>query len=137
MNGLEDMIKRHEGLRLRPYRCSAGKITIGYGRNLEDRGITTEEAEILLKNDISEITQRLYEEISFFYYLSDARKAVLVDMAFNMGVVGLLGFRKTLGYLEDGDWENAAKEMLDSRWAKQVKKRAEELSEIIRTGILK
>ena len=134
---LEDMIKRHEGLRLKPYRCSAGRITIGYGRNLENKGITTEEAEVLLINDINEVSQRLYEELPFFYQLDDVRKSVLIDMAFNLGVMGLLGFRKTLGYMNAGDWESASKEMLDSRWAKQVKGRATELAEMVRTGNLK
>jgi len=131
---LRDMLKTHEGLRLKPYRCPAGKITIGYGRNLEDRGITTEEAEQMLENDITSITQSLYEEIPFFYQLDPVRQSVLIDMAFNLGIGGLLGFRNTLRMIDAGDWEKAAQNMMDSKWARQVKGRALRLSEMIRTG---
>lgn len=132
-----DMLKRHEGLRLKPYRCTSGKITIGYGRNLEDRGITVEEAEALLYNDLAQLEQELFERIPFFHTLDPVRQAVLIDMAYNLGIQGLCGFRKTMRYLELGEWEDAAREMLDSKWARQVKGRAKELAEIIRTGKVK
>jgi len=132
-----ELIKKHEGLRLKPYRCTAGKLTIGYGRNLEDRGITVEEAETLLYNDLAQLEQDLYERIDFFHTLSPVRQAVLIDMAYNLGIQGLWGFRKTMSHLELGEWEDAAREMLDSKWARQVKGRAKELAEIIRTGKVK
>jgi lysozyme len=128
------LVRKHEGLRLKPYRCSAGKLTIGYGRNLDDRGITIEEADDMLNNDLAQIEQDLFERIDFFHRLDPIRQAVLIDMAYNLGVKGLWTFRKTMNHLELGEWEDAAREMLDSKWAKQVKGRAKELAEIIRTG---
>jgi lysozyme len=95
MNYLIDMIKQHEGLRLKPYHCTADKLTIGYGRNLEDRGITNDEAEYMLRNDI----QLCYQELdcfSWFKDLDEPRQYALVDLCFNMGLPVLLKFRKAL-----------------------------------------
>lgn len=128
------LLKRHEGLRLRPYKCTAGKLTIGYGRNLEDNGITTEEADILLRNDVMLLEQELYENISFYHELDQVRQAALLDMAYNLGISGLLKFKKTLAFLKNQNWELAAKEMLNSKWAEQVKGRSVEISEMIKTG---
>lgn len=125
-------IKELEGLRLKPYVCPAGKLTIGYGRNLDDKGITYEEAENLLYNDIIDVSSKLVNNVPFFEELPDAVQDVLVNMGFQMGVQGLLGFRKTLGYLKSKEWDKAADEMLDSSWAKQTPRRAKRLSNIIR-----
>ena len=131
-----NLIKKHEGLSLKPYRCPAGKLTIGYGRNLEQNGITSSEAELLLYNDI----QNCYADcvkFSFWNRLSIARQAVLIDMCFNLGFARLKQFKKMLAALTDGDYEIAAEQMLDSVWAKQVKSRATELAEIMRKGEIK
>ena len=77
-----DLIRRHEGLRLRPYHCTANRLTIGYGRNLEDRGITEEEAEYLLENDLKAIREELVDNIDSWAQLSDVRQAVLIDMTY-------------------------------------------------------
>ena len=131
---VNQLIQKHEGLRLKPYKCPAGKITIGYGRNLEDKGITEQEAEQLLQNDVASIKKSLRRNLSFFDDLSSARQAVLVDMAFNLGVGGLLKFQKTLSYVESGEYEQAAMEMLTSRWADQVGLRAITLSNMMFFG---
>ena len=133
MNVVE-LIKLHEGLRLKPYHCTSNKLTIGYGRNLEDRGISDKEAEFLLSNDITQVTIELERKLSCMFSLNEVRRAVLIDMAFNMGVTGLLKFRKTLSCIEAGEYEEAAMEMLDSRWANQVGRRSIRLAEMMRTG---
>lgn len=125
---------KHEGEVLLPYRCSAGYLTIGVGRNLEQRGITQKESRMLLSNDIEKVHKELAVAIPWMFSLSDDRQLVLMDMAFNLGTVGLLKFRKFLTALEEGDYETAADEMLDSKWAKQVKGRAITLAEMMRNG---
>ena len=117
-------IKRNEGLRLKPYRCQAGKLTIGYGRNLEAKGISIKEAEYLFKNDINIVTKQVANRIEFYRKLSYKRKMVLVDMAFNMGIEGLLGFKKMLTALKSRDFMEAGKELMRSKYAEQVKTRA-------------
>lgn len=131
---LVEMIKRHEGLRLNPYRCTSGKLTIGYGRNLEDKGISEKEALILLENDLNDVIASLYKYIPWFFKLDVVRQDVLTNMCFNLGIHGLLQFKKTLRAIQDGDYDKAADEMLDSKWAEQVKSRAMELSRMMRTG---
>ncbi len=117
-------IKRNEGLRLKPYQCKAGKLTIGYGRNLEAKGISIKEAEYLFKNDLKIVAKQVANRIEFYRKLSYKRKMVLVDMAFNMGIEGLLGFKKMLAALKRGDFLEAGKEVMRSKYAEQVKTRA-------------
>ena len=128
-----ELIKKHEGFSGKAYLCPAGRLTIGYGRNLEDRGITKSEAEYLLTNDIIELTERL-QYVPAFKTLDTVRQTVLVDMAYNLGIDGLLGFKKMLACIVASDYDGAAKEMLDSRWAKQVGSRATELAGMMREG---
>ena len=126
---------RHEGLRLKPYRCTAGKLTIGYGRNLDDCGISQTEAYLLLENDIQNCEKQLLDKIPEIYdALDEVRKSVLLNLCFNLGIGGLLEFKNTLAFIAAGDWERAANGMLASKWAKQVGRRAIELSELMRKG---
>jgi lysozyme len=125
---------RDEGLRLKPYRCTAGKLTIGVGRNLEDRGISESEAAVLLENDIRQVEADLERRLPFFRSLTDARQRVLVNMGFNLGVPGLLKFENTLKLIEAGKYADAAAAMLDSKWAKQVGARAARLSQMMKEG---
>ena len=127
----KQMLKRHEGLRLTVYQCTAGKKTIGYGRNLEDRGITEAEAETMLDNDIQSIEQGLVASFDFYKDLDDVRKAVLIDLGFNLGMAGLKGFKKMLKALEQGDYSEAAIQLLDSRYTRQVTNRAMELARLL------
>lgn len=127
-------LRLHEGERLKPYRCTAGKLTIGVGRNLEDRGITREEAAYLLANDIAAEERELLRALPWVAKLDEVRARVLLDMSFNLGLVGLLGFKNTLETIERGDYQRAAAMMLDSRWARQVGQRAERLSRMMATG---
>lgn len=131
---LVDLIKQDEGLRLKPYKCTAGKLTIGWGRNLEDRGITEDEAEWMLENDINDVFLGLDKRIGYFRNLSEVRQAVLANMALNLGLNGLLGFKKMLAAVEAGRYVQAATEMKDSLWARQVPNRAERLAEMMLGG---
>ncbi|WOZ57849.1 endolysin [Shewanella phage ZP9] len=131
---LIEQLKRHEGLRLKPYKCTAGKLSLGYGRNLEDKGISEREAELMLSSDIHEVQDELSKRLPVYSKLNPARKDALVNMGFNLGVAGLLKFKKMISALELGNYNLAAAEMLDSRWASQVGQRSKELAEQIRTG---
>jgi lysozyme len=131
---LKDQLKRDESLRLMPYHDSVGKLTIGFGRNLDERGISSAEAEMMLENDISETVAEVSRALPWALELDQARRAVLTNMAFNMGIGGLLGFRKALAAMRRGDWDLAAREMLDSKWATQVGARATRLATQMRTG---
>lgn len=134
MNKAMSYTKKYEGLRLKPYRCSAGKLTIGYGHNLEDVGITLEQAEQMLRLDLEYANMECYAAIPAFARLDEARKFVLLDMCFNMGIKKLLTFKKMLAAVEQGFYDRASYEMLDSKWAIQVGGRAAELAEIMKTG---
>lgn len=135
MDRIKEQLVRHEGLKLKPYRCTAGKLTIGIGRNLDDCGISQSEAYVMLINDIMNCEKQLQARIPDIYNkLDEVRKSVLLNMCFNLGVSGLLGFKNTLAFVKAGDWERAANNMLVSRWAKQVGRRAIELSELMRKG---
>lgn len=131
---LKLQLVRNEGIRLKPYLDTAGKLTIGVGRNLDDVGITNLEAKMLLENDIERVESDLRVHLPLYSSLDDVRQRVLMDMAFNMGVEGLLGFRKMLAALAAGDVATAKVEMLNSTWAKQVGIRAIRLAEMMETG---
>lgn len=130
---LEKLLIKHEGLELKPYKDSLGIETIGVGRNLQDRGISKEEALFLLRNDIDICIREMYQ-FDWFYNLNKARQDALIDMCFNLGISRLKGFKNMLQALSEGNFEEAAKHALDSKWAEQVKGRAVEVAEMIRSG---
>jgi lysozyme len=121
-------------VRFKAYQCTAGKTTIGVGRNLDDLGITEDESDYLLANDIERIKVALMREIPWMEKLNDVRQRVLLDMAFNLGIAGLMKFKRTLKAVEDGEYEKAGRMMLDSKWATQVNKRADRLSVMMNIG---
>ena len=129
------LLKQHEGFRGKPYRDTVGKLTIGYGRNLDDRGIIEPEGVYLLDNDIAEVTVELERRLPLFRTIDSVRQAVLIDMAVNMGVAGLLAFKKTIRFLETGWYGAASDEMLHSKWAEQVGDRAIHLARLVRDGV--
>ncbi|UCE64516.1 MAG: glycoside hydrolase family protein [Nitrospirota bacterium] len=134
---IREMLIRHEGLRRKPYRDTVGKLTIGVGRNLDDVGISREEALVLLNNDIAKVRRDVKRAFPWFESLNTDRRNVVLNMVFNLGLSRFRGFKKTIAAIKEKRWEDAAKEMLDSKWAKQVKGRAQELSKIMRTGTYK
>jgi lysozyme len=128
---LKQQIKLHEGVEYRVYEDTQGILTIGVGRNLEDRGLSEDEVDYLLNNDIKICVEELKRSFDWYDDLDDIRKRVLVDMMFNLGMPRLKGFVKMLEAIESGA---AAEEMLDSTWARQVGSRADRLSEMMETG---
>lgn len=133
VSNLLDLVKRHEGLRLKPYLCTADKLTIGYGRNLEDMGISEDEATYLLQTDID----RCYSELSvftWFHELDQIRQEALISMLFNLGLPRFLTFKKMIARLKEKRYSEAANEMIRSRWALQVGERANELAYMVERG---
>lgn len=128
-----ERIRKHEGIILKPYRDSVGILTIGYGRNLESKGITLKEAEVLLRNDVFECI-RYAEILPWFDELDDVRKSVIVEMLFNLGPKRFMSFKGMIEAIANAQFEIAAAEMLDSLWAKQVKGRASTLAQLMNTG---
>jgi len=141
-------LKVHEGLRLTEYKDTTGHRTIGYGWNLDAKPlptgmgkivdgkltITEAEADVLLETSMHQHWDELAEKRGFVHNLNPWRQAVLLDMAFNMGVPTLLTFKNTLSLIAAGDYDGASRLMLESKWAKQVKRRADILSEVMRRG---
>jgi len=127
------MLIRHEGTRLKPYIDSVGKITIGFGTNLED-GITREEALWLMRSRVATIEREMISRFPVYKTLDPVRQYVLLDMAYNMGVPTLAKFKRMWAALEDGNYDLASEEMLNSRWAWQVGSRARELARMMASG---
>lgn len=130
------LLLKHEGLSLTPYTDTEGNITIGVGRSLSTRGITESEALHLLANDIVYFHKELLHFVPWYYKLDAVRQLALLDMAVNMGVTGLLGFKHMLRAIKAGRWTVAEIEALDSKWARQVGKRAETVARMLKTGEL-
>ncbi len=131
---LTDELLRDEGLRLKPYTCTAGKLTIGVGRNLTDRGITKTEAMLMLAHDIDDCCDDLDRALPWWRTLDPVRQRVLANMCFNLGLAKLLTFKNTLAAVEAGDYLRAADGMRASLWARQVGQRAERLAQMMATG---
>ena len=131
---ITEQLIRDEGCRLMPYTDTTGHITIGVGRNLTDIGITYAEATNMLANDIANADRKLKAACPWVASLDGPRYGALLNMAFNLGVAGLLSFRQFLTACQNGQWEVAAHEMLESKWAEQVGSRAQRLSQQIETG---
>lgn len=133
---LKVLLAKHESYKQFPSSDISGHLMIGVGRNLSDRGISVNEAYYLLDDDISYFFNKLCYLLDFFEELNEARRIVLIDMCFNLGVQGLLGFEDMLSALKDGDYNSAADEMLKSKWFHQVGERAECLADIMRKGYM-
>ena len=125
IDDLKEMLIKNEGMKLHPYQCTANKTTIGVGRNLTDNGITSAEAEQMLANDMDNVFADLDRNIPFWQSLPYNVRLVLCDMCFNLGIKRLCRFTKMLEAMEERDFELAAEELIDSNYAKQVKKRAD------------
>ena len=131
---LREQLQRDEHCRLRVYDDSQGVPTIGWGRNLRDKGVSQQEADAMLDRDVLDATTDVLLHFKWATGLDDVRRGVLINMAYNLGIGGLLQFKKMLAAVESGQWDRAAKEMLDSKWARQVGVRAERLAEQMRLG---
>ena len=133
---LREMLRRHEGVRNFVYLCSEGYETIGVGRNIADSGLGLSEDEVdyLLDNDIKRVKTELSDEYFWFGALNEARQEAMIDLSFNLGQSWLRGFKKALDAMSTEDFDRAADEFMDSRWSEQVGNRATEVTEMIRTG---
>ena len=132
---IKDFIIKHEGLKLKPYLCPAGKLTIGVGRNIEDNGISEDEAMYLLENDIKRCESELREIFEEFNHFPDAVKMALIDMIFNLGKTRFLTFKKLIQAVKEGDFKRAAEEAKNSRWCGQVGNRCEDVCEMLNNFI--
>ena len=136
MSKLIEQLKRHEGVRTHAYQCTANMTTVGVGRNIDEDGglgLSVDEIEFLLENDIRRCKQELIT-LPWFSQIDSVRQDALINMCFNLGMTRLLGFKNALTAMSVGDYDTAADEFMDSRWAKQVGCRAEEVCTMIRTG---
>lgn len=140
MEDLTKQLMRQEGSKKNrdgrhiPYKDTVGKWTCGYGRNLDDVGISEEEALLMLQNDIAKVELQIARTLPWTVNLDRGRYYVLVNMGFNIGIGGLLGFKNMLSCVKEGNFKNASVEMLNSKWAGQVKARATELAKQMETG---
>ena len=134
---VEKQLRGDEGEVLTAYQDSLGFWTIGIGRLIDKRkggGITKEESSYLFQNDLKKVEADLDKHLPWWRKLDDARRGVLINMRFQLGMAGLLGFKNTLAMIERGEYASAAKGMLQSKWANQTPKRAYRLSEQMRTA---
>lgn len=132
----QEFTKRNEGLRLEPYRCPSGRLTVGYGHNLEAHAITREQAEEWFAEDYARAETAAGDALGpSWFAIGEVRRAALTDMAFQMGGTRFRSFRSMLSYLRMADYEAAALECLDSLYARQTPERARKVSEMIRTGV--
>lgn len=130
-------LRGEEGEVLHAYNDHLGYTTIGIGRLIDKRkggGITSDEAAYLLGNDIDKVIDQLNKRLPWWTKLDEARRGVLVNMAFQMGIDGLLGFKNTLAMIQAGSYEKAATGMLNSKWAQQTPDRAKRMADQMRTG---
>jgi len=138
MATIEEQLELHEDIVLKPYLDTVGKTSIGVGRNLDDVGISKEEARILLHNDIRRAKADLDRALPWWRSLDPVRQKVMIDMCFNMGIgndsKGLLSFKNTLKFIQQGEWVKAATNMESSKWARQVGNRSVRLARMMRTG---
>ena len=137
MDRLIEQLKRHEGVETHAYKCSSGKLTIGVGRNIDPEGgigLTMDEIEYLLSNDILRCIKELSTEYAWFGDLDEVRQEAIINIFLNLGATKFRLFKRALSAMEEGDYDTASTEFLDSRWAKQVGGRALELTDIIRSG---
>jgi len=123
---IKDLLIKHENLKLKPYICPAGHLTIGVGRNLDDLGISEDEAMYILENDIKRVKSELREIFPKFDELPENVKMVLIDMDFNLGKSRFLTFRKMIEAVKNRDWAKMIEEMKNSHWCGQVKSRCED-----------
>lgn len=123
-------LKRDEGVKLKPYICPAGKLSIGAGRNLDDMGITEEESDFLLRNDVARVERELDRAYPWWIKCPETVRRGMVNMVYNIGITRFGGFKRMIACLQAGDYKGAAREALDSKWATQVGDRAKRIANL-------
>lgn len=134
-SNLREMIMRHEGFREKAYTDSEGILSIAFGRNIQQVGVTREEGLFLLANDIRRVVNEAADHFYWFKSLNVPRQDVVLSMLYNLGLVRFNTFTKFTAALSFQNYDKAATEMLDSKWASQVGERAKELAQIMRSGV--
>ena len=129
---LKQLLLKHEGKRNRPYLDTNGFLTVGIGRNLDANPLSDDEINYLFDNDIKRVLNDCWHHLPWFGDLSQERQYVVIDMVFNLGIGGFLKFKKMIAAIEREDWQTAAAEMVNSKWAADVGQRAAELATIMR-----
>jgi lysozyme len=136
MTKITELLRRHEGVETHAYKCTAGKITIGVGRNIDPAGglgLSQDEIDYLLENDIARVARELGAEFPWFSGLSECRRDAMIDLCFQLGITRLRLFKLALGAMENHNYEEAARQFLDSNYAKQTPVRAQEIASMIET----
>lgn len=131
----QEQLKMHEGFRSKVYKDTKGIMTIGYGHNLEAKGLSQRACDVIFEDDLADA---IFDASKYAFYdkLNDARQAVVINMIFNLGSYRFGLFKKMIAALERGDYNDAAAEMLDSKWAREdVGERAVELANQMRAGV--
>jgi len=134
IKALTDLIKKNEGLRLSPYRDTKGKLTIGYGHNLDDKPISQDVAHKMLLDDITDAEYSLFNKYPRYTKLSEPRQRALLDMTFNMGIGKVKKFYKMHAAINDADFKRAAFEILNSKYLLDVGDRARHNANLMREG---
>lgn len=133
MKDIIEQLKIHEGYKPKVYKCTAGVDTIGVGFAIKDLELSEEVCDLILTEKLEALEERFEKKFDWFKTSPVEVRNVMLNMAYQLGFAGFCKFKKTIGYLEEAEWEKASIEMLDSRWAKQTPNRANELSEIIKS----
>ncbi len=137
MTMIIEMLRKHEGVETHAYKCTAEKITIGVGRNIDPAGglgLSDSEIDFLLANDVARVNKELIISFPWFAELDEVRKDAMINICFQLGLPRLKKFKKSLAYMANGDFDLAANEFLDSNWASQTPARANEITQMIRSG---
>ena len=137
MTRIIEILRKHEGVETHAYKCSSGKTTVGVGRNIEagsGPGLSNNEIDYLLANDVERVNKELVNTFSWYKDLDIVRKDAMTDLCFNIGLPRMMGFKKALAAMAIEDYETAAAEFLDSRWAKQVGSRSVTITDMVRSG---
>ena len=132
MQDIINSIKAHEGYEPMVYQCTEGHDTIGVGFKVDDLFLSEKVCDLILEEKLNDLIPRIERKLSWFRYAQDEVKLVIVNMSYQMGLNGVLQFKRALAAMEIKNWEMAADEMLDSLWARQTSRRANELADIIR-----
>ena len=132
MQDIINSIKAHEGYEPMVYKCTEGHDTIGIGFKVADLKLSEEVCDLIMAEILDDLISRIERKISWFRYTEDEVKLVIVNMSYQMGLSGVLKFKRALAAMEIKNWGMAADEMLDSLWARQTPNRANELADIIR-----
>lgn len=132
LDRLREMLTKHEGLRLKMYKCTAGKWTIGIGHNIEDKGISEDVAQRMFEEDIAEVIEDITKVIPEFYDLPERIQLVVCDMRFQLGAGGFRSFKNTIKKIRSRDWEGMINGMRASLWYKQTTNRVNDLIALVR-----